>query len=308
MYANDTYRWFAGLTMVSLVLSFLLFHLIFLLSSKRVVRYICRLSDQIQGMEGGDLDQPIVVEGNNELTRLAQGLDSMRQSFKEQKDQEIRLLRANQVMITQMSHDFRTPLTALQIYTDILRYRKFERSEQCDEYLNKIDAKIAQIKQLSEHIFEYSLISGHQPVYLDPPRRIRDVFHDPLSELVAYLGQQGFVFTLELDWPEGRIRVYPQYIKRLMDNLVSNLTKYADRTRPVRIAISLQEEIVSLSVSNHVRREAVSQESSRIGLANMQTMLEKMGGALQVCRTPENFQVILCFPASTTGLGEREPS
>lgn len=179
IYADDTYRFFTWITVASLGISVLVFLFIFLRGCRGLVRYICRLSAEIQAMEGGDLDIPITLQGNHELTRLACSLDSMRRAFKEQKEQEAGIFRANQAMITAMSHDLRTPLTTLQIYTDILKYKKYE-PEQLDSFLEKIDAKAAQIRQLSENIFEYSLVSRHQAIELEPPRPFRDVFHDQL--------------------------------------------------------------------------------------------------------------------------------
>ena len=296
IYADDAQKWFSALTIISLTFAFLLFVASFIVKSRKLVKYICCLSEQIQAMEGGDLDQPIWVEGSNELSRLAQGLDAIRQSFKEQQGREIQLLRANQTMITQMSHDLRTPLTMLQIYTDILRDRKFENCEQSDGYLNKIDAKIAQLKQLSENIFEYSLVSGSQQIHLDPPQPIRDVFDDALSEMAAYLGQQNFYFSLDLDWPDEKIRVYPQYVKRVIDNLVSNFSKYADPAHPISISVNSTQDAVILSFINHIRHEHDSCESNQIGLSNVRVMMEKMGGTLNVACTQEKFQVMLCFP------------
>ena len=156
-------------------------------------------------MEGGDLEQSITLWGDHELTQLAKSLDAMRQAFKDQRERENAAFRANQTMITQMSHDLRTPLTILQIYTDILRFQKYD-PDRLEEYLEKIDNKACQIKQLAENIFEYSLISREQVVELDPPATVREVFHDSLSEMAAYLSQQGFQLSLELDWPSGMIR------------------------------------------------------------------------------------------------------
>ena len=297
LYTGSTYLWFTYLTIVSLLLSFLLFLAIITVKSRGLVRYIGHLSNQIQAMEGGDLDQTILVRGNNELSRLAQGLDAMRQSFKEQTEREKALFRANQTMITQMSHDLRTPLTALQIYTDILRYRKFADRAQSDEYLTKIDTKVAQIKQLSENIFEYSLVSGIQQIDLESPRPVRDVFHDVLSEMVAYLGQHGFTFALDLDWPHRQIAVYPQYIKRLMDNLISNITKYAEPSVPVSIAVRAEGESVCLSFANEIRPDSSQEDSNRIGLSNMRAMMGRMEGELQVSSENGTFAVSLCFPA-----------
>lgn len=157
-YANDTIQWNFYLTLFCGAVAILLFIAIFLFACSKIVQYICKLSLQIQEMESGNLNVEITISGNNELTQLARSLDSMRFAFKEQRRQEAEIYHAHQSMITFMSHDLRTPLTTLQIYTDILRYKKYD-PEQFDSYLGKIDAKTKQITQLAENIFMYS-ISG----------------------------------------------------------------------------------------------------------------------------------------------------
>ena len=71
-------------------------------------------------LEGGNLDYKITVSGKNELSSLAKGLDDMRIAFKEKNDNEIQMLKANKRIITEMSHDLRTPLTSVMLYSDIL--------------------------------------------------------------------------------------------------------------------------------------------------------------------------------------------
>jgi len=295
IYTNEAYRWLTFLMIAALVLSFILFLLVFLRGSRGLIRYICQLSTEIQAMEGGDLDIRITIRDDHELTRLAKGLDAMRVAFKEQRERESAIFRANQKMITEMSHDLRTPLTTLQIYTDILRFKKFDPS-QLDEYLEKIDAKACQIKQLSENIFEYSLISRHQAIKLNPPVPICQVFHDLLSEFVGHLGSQGFRFELELDWPEVPVAVYPSYIKRLLDNISSNIVKYADPVIPIQVEIHNTQTGVELSFQNAILQRPAEQESNHIGLANMRTMMEKMGGTCKIVQTKAAFLVILTFP------------
>ncbi|MBR2668091.1 MAG: sensor histidine kinase [Oscillospiraceae bacterium] len=295
IYADDTYRFFSLLTVVSLGASLLAFLFVFLRGIGGVVQYICRLSEEIQAMESGDLDVPITFEGNHELTRLAHSLDSMRNAFKVQKEEEINIFRANQAMITAMSHDLRTPLTTLQIYTDILRYKKHE-PEQLDHYLATIDAKAAQIRQLSENIFEYSLVSRHQHVELAPPRLFRDVFHDQLSAMVAYLSQKQFSFELELDWPNVQISVNSQYIKRLTDNVTSNIEKYASAERPVFITVREKDIGACLIVENSVNVTPPQQEGTHIGLVNMEAMMKKMEGECRIDQSDASFQVELWFP------------
>ena len=296
LYSGEAYQWYVFLTITSLALSFGVFLVIFILGIRKLVEYICLLSDQIQAMEGGDLDQEIYVKGDHELSTLARGLNSMRLSFREQREREKELYRNNQIIITQMSHDLRTPLTAIQIYTDILRYRKFENSGQAEEYLNRIDGKISQIKQLAENIIEYSLVQGEPQVILEASEAVREIFHDPLSEMAAYLERQGLQLQLETGWPDGRICVYAPYVKRLMDNIASNLIKYALPAQAVRVAMVVEGQEICFRVTNAIAPEASGQSSSGIGLSNMRAMMEKMEGSLETVQTGEMFQVTLRFP------------
>lgn len=302
VYANDTYRWFTNLTIGSLVLSLLTFLFVFLWGSRGLVRYICRLSAEIKAMEGGDLDVPITQKGNHELSDLAKSLDSMRCAFKEQREREASIFRASQTMITAMSHDLRTPLTALQIYIDILRYKKYDPKQLC-EYLDKIDAKASQIKQISDNIFEYALVSKQQDITLDAPAPFREVFHDILSEAAAHLSSQGFTFDLALSWPAQKISVYPLYIKRLIDNAVSNIMKYADPAVPVRIETLSEEDRVGLKIMNSIRTVPAEQDSTHIGLANMRAMMEKMNGTCQIEKTDTEFTVKIMFFAALSEAG-----
>lgn len=296
IYANDTYRWFSSLLTTALILAFLLFLLIFLSGCQGLVRYICKLNNEIHAMEGGDLDAPITIQGSHELTQLARSLDAMRIAFKEQREHEAAIFRANQSMITEMSHDLRTPLTTLRIYTDILRFKKYDPS-QLSNYLEKIDAKAAQIKQLSENIFEYSLVSRSQDIILDAPAPFYDVFHDILSEMAGYLGQQGFSFQFELRWFPASIAVHPPYIKRLIDNIASNILKYASPEAPVSIKTISEDSYVGLAFKNSIRYRSIDQESTHIGLANMRAMMEKMGGECRALQSNATFQIDLRFPS-----------
>lgn len=93
----------------------------------------------------------------------------MRVTLRQQQEEEAQASAKVKNLITEMSHDLRTPLTTLLLYTEILRCRKYETSEQADNYLNKIDAKARQIKQLSDNLFEYALVTRDTVAVLDRP-------------------------------------------------------------------------------------------------------------------------------------------
>ena len=132
---------------ILLLVSFALFPLFFFLSSRKIIRYILLLSGEIQAMEGGDLDHSITIQGDDELALLATSLDGLRLTLRQQQAEEAQAAAKVKSLITEMSHDLRTPLTTLLLYTEILRHHKYETEAQQDEYLAKIDGKARQIKQ-----------------------------------------------------------------------------------------------------------------------------------------------------------------
>ena len=199
------YRFYNYALIGEIVCAFLLFLLIVMLGIRSLIRYIRQLSSEIKILEGGGLDYSITIKGRNELAELAQGLDAMRQSFLAQTQQEKQLALASQRMITEMSHDLRTPLTSIMLYTGILLSGKYTGEAQMLEYIRKIDAKAKRLKHLSDHLLEYALVTGEEDI---PPLEtlpVHTVFYDMLSEAAAYLEQQGFHMQMELDWTEQQI-------------------------------------------------------------------------------------------------------
>lgn len=280
-----------------LLLSFAAFPLFFLLGSRKIVRYILQLSDEIQLMEGGDLSQPITIRGDDELTTLASCLDSMRQTLHRQQQEEAEASAKVKSLITEMSHDLRTPLTTLLLYTEILRHHKYETDAQQAEYLTKVDEKARQIKQLSDNLFEYALVTRDTVVQLDAPAHFSRIFEEPLAELVDALQQRGFACALDLGEEDVTLTVKNQYIRRILDNIQSNLIKYADPVKPVAITFVRREGQAGLAFRNSVLPAPPAVESTKVGLTSIDTMMEKMHGQCNIEKDSGSFTMTLLFPA-----------
>ena len=298
VYADDLSLWNFWLILISAAISIIVALILFLSGCKRIVKQICILNERVRRMEAGDLDAEIPTMGNHELGQLAQNLNSMRCALKEQMEHEKAIFHAHQTMITEMSHDLRTPLTTLQIYTDILRYKKCDPA-MVEHHLDLIDAKACQIKQLADNIFEYSLVSRQQEIELEPPVPARQIFHDLLSEYIYQWSRHGFGLDFELDWTDIRISVYSPYIKRTMDNISSNLMKYASKDHRVLIKIASEQNYFCITVQNKIISKVSDEESTHIGLANIEMMMQKMNGACKTQEDKDRFSITLCFPACT---------
>lgn len=197
-----------------------------------------------------------------------------------------------------MSHDLRTPLTTLLLYTEILRHREYETEAQEGEYLAKIDGKARQIKQLSDNLFEYALVTRDTVVQLDAPARFSQIFEEPLAEMVEMLQQRGFACALELGSEDVLLTVRAQYIRRILDNIGSNLIKYADPARPIEVRFLRQEGRAGLVFRNHVLPASPAVESTKVGLTSIETMMDKMHADCKIEQENEQFTMTLLFPIS----------
>ena len=304
LYGFFSYPLYSYAMTAEILLAVILLVAIVILGIRKPVRYIGRLKAECEILGSGDLDYQVTVQGKDELSLLARGLDNMRMALRESNEKEAELTAANRRMITEMSHDLRTPLTSLLIYTEILGKKAAKDPRQAMEYVRKIEKKARQIKRLSDNIFEYALITEETKAELGEPQTLRELFYDPLSEMTAYLGERGYTVELRPDTGSGserrQIRVNEEYINRIMDNIVSNIEKYADKSMPVRIETIYTEEYGGLAFRNGIscstedRRK--TEGNTNIGLHNVEKMMKNMDGYFRVKQTENIFEITLIFP------------
>lgn len=297
LYYDPVLAWVRWGTLALALACIGLFLAVFLLGCRRIVRYICLLSQEVQVMENGDFSRPVTVQGSNELAALASCLDSMRVTLAQQRRQEAETSARVKDLITQMSHDLRTPLTTLLLYTEIVAGGKYHSQAQLEEYLGKIDAKARQIKQLSDNLFEYALVTRDTVVALDGPAPFSQIFEEPLAEFADQLDQRGFGCLLDLGEEDVRLQVYRPYIRRIFDNIASNIFKYADPAHPVLVSFVREGAKADLAFANvPLPPDTGGAESTKVGLISVQTMMEKMQAEVEVSQTARQYCITLLFP------------
>lgn len=292
---NYSYRLYTFAFVAGLCLAFVVFLLIFLLGIRKTIRYITQLRKEVAVLEVGGLDCPITVSGRDELTELAKGLDAMRISLKNQMEQEAVLTRNHKKLITGMSHDLRTPLTSILLYTELMQKDNVEQTEFMKKYAGKIEKKARQMKNLTERIFEYSLTDSTDKIPAGQAARFQDIFYDQFSEVGTYLEQNGFRTEWEVSWEDVWIQANPDLVSRILDNITSNILKYADPGEPVRIESTVSSQTLNLTFENAVLPPDASVESSGIGVPNIRNMMESMGGFCSISQTKNSYQITLHF-------------
>lgn len=294
IYSDFTYELSVILTIISILLSFVIFILLFFYNIKKLLLYICRLNEEIQILEGGNLEYCVTEEGNDEITDLAKSMNRMRTTLQQQIETEKKLYQANRQLITEMSHDLRTPLTGIMLYLEILRTHRYETEEQLQDYLKKIDTKAHNMKLLSDHLFEYSMQEVTEKQI--PIQTMEQAFIHEVKNLIEDLKARGFCVDSDLQWSNYYVQLNPEFIQRIFANIVSNIDKYGEKNAIVRIDTIAYENYCGISIINSFSSTPSQVESNGVGIESIRSMMKQMNGICNVEQTDSTFEITLSFP------------
>ena len=281
----------------ALAVAALAFLLVMLWFIRRLTRRVIRLSREADAIGDGDLEAPITLTGEDELSQLAQEVDAMRHSVIARMFGEREAWEANSELITAISHDIRTPMTALIGYLGLLNEDNGEDPERSRRFASSAYQKAMELKELTDELFKYFLVFGRAE--LDMNREELDgqlLLEQLLGESQFDLMDQGF--TVERRDFEGSCTLLadPLYLKRVLDNLVSNIKKYAEKESPVVFLSELKEDALSVCVSNRVRKNLDRVESTKIGLRTCEKIMRSMNGSFEIQKDEEHFAAIITLP------------
>lgn len=261
--------------------------------------YINDIEKELQILEGGNLEYQITIKGNDELANLARDIDQMRLSIVENLKKEQQTLQANKDLVTSMSHDLRTPLTTLTGYLEILNMEHVKDEEKRKHYMELSLAKAQEIKNLSDELFEYFLVYGQEHNRIDMEAVPAFMLVSDLIEN-QFLGleEEGYQITSRgnVDESNGNCMINSRYMQRVLNNIISNLMKYADKGQPIEVLAEQREHFLDLSVRNGIRKNLDVHESTRIGLITCERIMDMQGGKFQKIETEEHFTVKLIIP------------
>lgn len=285
--------------LIAVLLGAIAFVLIMLWYIRRLSSRIIRLSREADVIGAGDLEAPITVRGEDELAQLAGEIDGMRHAVIERMSGERRAWEANSELITAISHDIRTPMTALIGYLGLLNECGAADEEKRRQFSLSAYDKAMELKDLTDELFKYFLVFGRAELELNEELfDARLLLEQLLGEAEFDLRDAGLeVQRIEFEG-EASVRTDPLYLKRVVDNLVSNAKKYADRGAPLLMLSELQAETLTVCFSNTVARTAPRVESTRIGLRTCEKIMSSLGGSFTVANDGEHFAASFTLPVS----------
>lgn len=246
--------------------------------------YILEINQAIQQLEGGKLGYRIEVKGEDEISDLADSLNNMAERLEGYLQNEEKLTQERIELVQSLSHDIRTPLTAIISYTDFIKDRKYNDLEKLESYVSVIQNKAYQIKELTELLLDYNqgTVTPNEENIVDGKMLIRQL----VEEYQEVLEEEGFK-RVRMYWDEKEFQtsLEPQDMVRIFDNLTSNIIKYAEAMEEVIFRIAVEEGFLYILQSNSMSTASHREvESHGIGIKSIRQLAEKYNGQLNTRR------------------------
>ena len=275
----DEFDWIAmyqRIYTIAAVLSCIAFSILFLAMMQSRIAYIQTITEGIGQLQGQPKKLDLPLKGNNELKHLAEAVNDMSEAQLALREKEQALAQEKEQLIRALSHDIRTPLTSILAYSDYLTTREEIPPAEQKNYLGLIRKKAEQIRDLTA-------------ILLDGSKRNLEYFDDGklLMEQIVEEFQEELEedFTVTVDFSKcpafsGTFDV--QELRRIFDNLSSNVRKYADPEKPVTLSVGLENGALLIHQSNAVLNEKPQSESYQIGLNSIRRIAQHYGGSVAV--------------------------
>lgn len=278
----DLDRWIFSL---SAFISCCSFSVLFLCLLNDKIAYIRRITNGINDLRTETQDISIPLEGSNELTVLADSINYMSAARKAIRKKEQALAHEKEQLLRSLSHDIRTPLTSILAYSDYLQSQEQITAQEQKAYIRLIQQKSAQIRDMTAILLDGS--KRDLRLYEDG----KLLFAQITEEFVEGLEDR---FTVSADLSNcpvfsGTFDVGE--LRRIFDNLSSNVLKYADPKSPVFLSVQIVSRQLLIHQSNAITPQKATGEGLGIGLNSIRRIAQLYGGNVSVEESADIFGI-----------------
>lgn len=269
-----------------------------------------RLLEQIHAMNEGELDAPAIEEKTSLLYNGSQELHSISTSLKETMEKQMASERMKIDLITNVSHDLKTPLTSMVGYVDLLK--KEPLNDEAKDYLEVLSAKQEQLKDIIQDIFELSK-STSGSIQLDLEQLdLKKLLDQTLADMDDKIQKSGLTIRRN-DTKEPLILTGDgKKLYRVFQNLIENALKYSLKGTRIFIHTRKEKTKIFISIKNTSAYEmdftaqeilerfargdkSRNTEGHGLGLAIAESFTNNMGGSFNIDIDGDQFKVTLCF-------------
>ena len=260
---------------------------------------LVKLMKATKNIKEGNLDFVLEVEGNDEFSQLCQDFEEMRKRLKESTEEKILMDKENKELISNISHDLKTPITAVKGYVEGIMDGVADTPEKMDRYVRTIYNKTNEMDHLINELTFYSKIDTNRIPYTFSKLNVEDYFSDCAEELGLEMETRG-IELVYANYVEKGVQVIAdgEQIRRVIHNIVSNAIKYMEKPRGIiQLRVKDVGDFIQVEIEDNGKgiaakdlpyifdrfyRTDVSRNSSKggsgIGLSIVKKIMEDHGG------------------------------
>ena len=282
---------------------------------KSIVTPIRHLQESTKKITDGNLDFEVPAGGSDEVGELCTDFEKMRRRLKESAEENIESERQNRELISNISHDLKTPITSVKGYVEGLMDGVADTPEKQEKYLRTIYSKANDMERLINELTFYSKIDTNRIPYNFDRINVNEYFSDCVEELSMELEEEGIELAY-FNYVDEDVLVIAdaEQIKRVINNIIGNSVKYMDKQKGfINIRVKDVGDFVQIEIEDNGRgiatkdlpyifdrfyRTDESRNSSKggsgIGLSIVKKIIDDHGGKVWAT-SKENTGTVMYF-------------
>ncbi len=213
------------------------------------IGYFNRIIQHTNELAAGQMEQDLPHKGKSALAMLAGNLNLLKHGVKTSKRAEAKSERLKTELITNVSHDLRTPLTSIITYTELLKSQEVTKEDQ-NAYLEIIDRKSKRLKVLIDDLFEVSKMASGNLELVKDKIDIVQLLQQAMAEYNETIKESSLTFRLATPNVPILAHVDGQKMWRVFDNLIGNALKYSMENTRVYVSVTEEDRKVIVSFKN----------------------------------------------------------
>ncbi len=236
--------------------------------SRTVFSKINELNKGMSKIKDGDLTYVLQSDADDEIGEMFRNYEDMRMTLKEYYEERERLEEKNKELVSNISHDLKTPITAIKGYVEGIMDGVADTPEKMDKYIRTIYNKATDMDRLINELTTYSSVDNDRIPYKFLRSNVADYFGDCVEEVGLDLESKGIEFNYtNLVDPGTMVIADPEQMKKVINNIISNSVKYMDKPHGV-IDMRILDEVDSIRVE-------IEDNGKGIAPADLQKIFER---------------------------------